>query len=139
MKSMKAIHLVLALSVVLWTGCVDIEVHTTIKNSGAGVQKLTFTTTALLASQIKKQVEKDPFFSKGNVKISDEFKEGDYILYAEIPFQDVKELENEDRQIGLEKSGFITRTYTYTETWKRSSGQLSMLANQARGFVPVTV
>src|SRR3990172_4516935 len=115
MESMKrtfaSILLVLSLS-----GCVDIDLHTRVGQDGSGVQHWQFTTTALLAGQIRQRIERDPLFRKKNAKISEQFKEGDFILTVEIPFGQVLELNANDHQVDFEKTGLFRKTYTYTKT-----------------------
>ncbi len=121
----------------LITGCVEIEVNTKVNESGGGRQTWKFTGTALLSSEIKKQVENNRFFGKSVIR--DEFKEGDYILEAAFNFQDVSELRDADRDVRFESKGWIVKTHTYTEVWKRSGQTTGLLAQHARGVVPVTL
>jgi len=120
-------------------GCVDIQIKTTIRPDGSGSQKWQFTTTALLANQIKGQLDQDSFFSKLRPKITEEFKEGDYILGAEIPFKDVTELQNGRHVFRFEKKGFFKRTYFYTESWEQAVDDRGFLSQKAGGVVPITM
>ena len=122
------------------TSCVDIDVRTKIEAGGGGVQNWQFTTTALLAGKIREQVERDPFFRKKNAKISEQFKEGDFILSVEIPFEEARELNGDDRKVSFESSGLLRRHYKYSETWKRDMNeQARLLWRDAGNFVPVTL
>jgi hypothetical protein len=142
LKEMKRAFVTIFLGMVLLTSssCVDIDIRTRINPDESGVQTWKFRTTALLAGEIKKQVERDTLFQRKGVKISDEFKEGDYILTAEIPFGKVSELSGESHELRFEKSGFLKRTYSYTETWSRQVDTGSRLAWQGAGtFSRVTL
>jgi len=130
------------MALLLWflfvaTGCVDIEVHTKVEENGSGVQTWRFTSTALLASQIKQQIQRNPFFGKGTTK--DQYKEGDYIFENTIPFQDVAELRNFDRDVRFASQGWLIKTHRYTEVWKRSGHVGGFLEENARGIVPITL
>jgi hypothetical protein len=118
-------------------GCVEIEVNTKVDEQGKGRQRWRFTGTALLSTEIKKQVQNNRFFSKS--VIQDQFKDGDYILEATLPFQNISELRNADRDVRFETKGWILKTHTYTEVWKRSGQPLGLLAQHAKGLVPVTL
>ena len=120
-------------------GCVDIQIKTVIYPDGSGSQSWKFTTTALLANQIKQQLDKDSFFRKLRPKITEEFKEGDYILGAEIPFKDVTELQNGRHIFRFEKTGFLKRTYFYTESWEQAVDDRGVLTQNAGGLVPITM
>jgi len=130
---------VFLLLILFLTGCVDIDLKTTIHTDGSGTQTWRFTTTALLASQIKKQIQNDPLFGRNKTRFSDEFKEGDYILSAAIDFKDVSELQARYRNITLDKTGILRKTYTYTETWKQNVDDNGIIARNAGGLVPVTI
>jgi hypothetical protein len=121
----------------LFTGCVEIDVNTIVGEQGSGTQRWRFAGTALLSSEIKKQVQNNPFFR--NAVIKDEFKEGDYILDATLKFQDISELRNADRDVRFASSGWLVKTHTYTEVWKRTGQASGLLAQHARGLVPVTL
>jgi len=118
-------------------GCVDIDIDTKIQENGSGTQTWRFTGTALLASEIKKQIENNPFFGKSITR--DQFKEGDYILESTIPFRDVSELRNVDRDVRFVSQGWLLKTHTYTEVWKSSGEAGGFLAQRVRGIVPVTL
>jgi len=120
-------------------GCVDIQINTIVHPDGSGSQSWKFTTTALLANQIKQQLDKDSFFRKLRPKITEEFKEGDYILGAEIPFKDVTELQNGRHIFRFEKKGIFKRTYFYTESWEQAVDDKGFLSQNAGGLVPVTL
>jgi rRNA maturation endonuclease Nob1 len=125
--------------ILLLIGCVDIEVRTRIEDDGSGKQNWKFVTTALLASELKKQITSDPFFSRhGNFK--DEFKQGDYILSMEIPFDKVEELKSPGHEVRFQRSGFFKTTCMYSETWRRNvQDKQSLLAKRAESIVPVTL
>ncbi len=137
MESMRFMAPVLLLSLLICTGCVEIEVQTVIKENGSGTQRWKFVGTALMASEIKKQVERNNFFGKG--VITDGYKEGDYFLEANLPFRDVNELRDADRDVRFESQGVILKTYNYTEVWKRSGQVTGLLGQHAGGLVPVTM
>lgn len=120
-------------------GCIDIQIKTIVYPDGSGSQSWKFTTTALLANQIKQQLEKDSFFRKLRPKITEEFKEGDYILGADIPFKDVTELQNGRHIFRFEKSGIFKRTYFYTESWEQAVDDRGFLTQNAGGLVPITL
>ena len=107
------------------------------QENGSGVQRWRFTGTALLSTEIKKQVQNNKFFR--NAVIKDQFKEGDYILDATLNFKNVDQLKNADRDVKFESEGWLFKTYSYTEVWKRSGDPAGLLAQHARGVVPVTL
>jgi hypothetical protein len=121
----------------LFTGCVEIEVNTKIKEDGSGTQRWRFSGSALLSSEMKKQVQSNRFFGKSVIR--DLYKEGEYILEADLNFQDASELRDSDRDIRFHTSGLLVKTHTYTEVWKRSGNASGLLAQHARGLVPVTL
>jgi hypothetical protein len=121
----------------LFCGCVEIEVNTRIKQNGSGTQRWRFSGSALLSSEMKKQVKSNRFFGKSAIR--DLYKEGEYILEADVNFQDVSELRDSDRDIRFSSSGLLVKTHTYTEVWKRSGNASGLLAQHARGLVPVTL
>ena len=129
----------LLLLVFFLTGCVDIELKTTVHPDGSGTQSWKFTTTALLAGQVKKQVQSDPFFSKNKTRFLDEFKEGDYILVADVDFKAVGDLQDKYREIHFDKEGLFRSTYTYSETWKQNLDGNGIIARNSGGLVPVTL
>jgi hypothetical protein len=138
MKWMRRLIIPLLAIVVLFSaGCIDIEIHTKVQQDGSGVQTWRFTSTALLASQIKNQIANNPFFAKAITK--DQFKEGDYILESSIPFKDVAELRNLDRDVRYNSQGWFLKTNTYTEVWKSTGKAGGFLAEHAKGFVPITL
>ena len=125
------------LSLLLCCSCVEIEVKTKLNENGSGTQQWKFKGTGILASEIKKQVENNRFF-KGSI-IRDQFKDGDYTLDTEKSFQDVSELRNPDRDIRYVSEGYFIKTHTYTEVWKRTGEPAGLLAQHAKGLVPVTL
>jgi hypothetical protein len=118
-------------------GCIDVEIHTKMQANGSGVQTWRFTGTALLASQIKNQIANNPFFAKAVTK--DQFKEGDYILDSSIPFKDVSELRNVDRDVRFSSEGWFLKSNTYTEVWKSTGKAGGFLSEHAKGLVPITL
>src|SRR5437867_4205149 len=120
-------------------GCVDIEIKTTIQLDGSGKQTWKFTTTALLANRVRDQIERNPFFSRNKANFTDEFKEGDYILQADVEFKKITDLQDRFRDISFEKTGIFQTTYTYTERWKQSFDQGGLIPQQAAGLVPITL
>ena len=127
------------LATLLFLGCVDIDVKTAIHPDGGGKQIWKFTTTALLANRVRDQIERNPFFARNKAKFTDEFKEGDYILQADVEFNKVTDLQDNFRNISFERTGIFQTTYTYTETWKQSFDQGGLIPQQAAGLVPVTL
>ena len=121
----------------LFCGCVEIEVNTKIKQDGSGTQRWRFSGSALLSSEMKKQVQSNRFFGKSVIR--DLYKEGEYILEADVNFNDVSELRDSDRDIRFSSSGLLVKTHTYSEVWKRSGNASGLLARHARGLVPVTL
>jgi hypothetical protein len=121
----------------LCAGCIDIEINTKIKEDGSGTQVWKFIGSALLASDIKKQVERNRFFGKSITR--DQYKEGDYILESTLNFRDISELRNVDRDVHFSTQGWLMKTHTYTEVWKRSGEAAGLLAQHAGGLVPVTL
>ena len=121
----------------LCCGCVEIEVNTRIKENGSGTQRWRFSGSALLSAEMKKQVQSNRFFGKSVIR--DLYKEGEYILEADVNFQDVSELRDSDRDIRFNSNGLLVKTHTYTEVWKRSGNASGLLAQHARGLVPVTL
>jgi hypothetical protein len=136
MRRLPAIPSVFVLLISL-VGCVEIEVNTKVDQKGSGVQRWKFSGSALLSSEMKKQVENNRFFSKWTIQ--DQFKEGDYILEAALKFKDIGDLRNVDRDVRFESNGWILKTHTYTEVWKRSGQPSGLLAQHAKGLVPVTL
>lgn len=125
--------------VIVSTGCVDIQVKTRIDSDGSGTQYWKFVTTALLAGELKKQIESDSFFSKHG-KFKDEFNEGDYILTMEVPFDKVEELKASGRDVKFTSTGFLRSTFSYKEIWNRNlQDPSSILTKRAESIVPVTM
>lgn len=117
-------------------GCLEIDVHTKMESDGSGKQVWKLTTSALLAQEAKRRLESHPFFRDNHARIWDEFREGDYILFAEFQFDDVNTVQNDDMEIRFEKSGWLKQTFSYTETWKRSFSESGLLTKQAGGLIP---
>jgi hypothetical protein len=133
----RLITLLLIAFALLSAGCIDIEIHTKMQADGSGVQTWKFTATALLASQIKNQITNNPFFAKAITR--DQYKEGDYIVESSIPFKDVSELRNVDRDVRFRSEGWFLKTNIYTEVWKSSGKAGGFLSEHAKGLVPITL
>ena len=130
---------VACLLLVLITGCVEVEVHTKMDRSGSGVQTWHFQTTALLAGEIQKQLENDPFFKKGR-KLLEEFKDGDFIMVLEYPFRKVNDLAFKGRDIHFDREGMFRVHCTYTEVWDKDFGNISgALAEKTGNMIPLTL
>ncbi len=123
----------------LMTGCVDLEVRTEFKSNGSGVQVWRFTSSALIAAQVKKFVDSHPLLKNGK-RLWDEYRKGEYLLGLELPFSKVAELQDDSREISFEKKGWFKQTCTYTEIWKEKlSGSAGPLAEQTGNLLPVKV
>jgi hypothetical protein len=120
------------------TGCVDIGIKTRLNADGSGVQIWSFSGSALIAGEIKKQIETDPLLKKGK-RIADQYKNGEYSSGVEIVFENVSELEDEGRKIQFEKKGWIRQTCTYTETWDDQKGRIPSIMKGAGGIVPLRI
>lgn len=133
------IALLIPLLCCLLAACVDVEVRTTVHKGGSGLQKWSFSTTALLAGEIKKQVQNDPLLKNGRIT-ADDFKEGNYHLQVEIPFETVRSLKQPGHEIALEQSGLFRKRMVYRESWTsqvlRGS---SLLGTRAQGVLPINV
>lgn len=137
-NNMKRLFLLLML-ICFAAGCVEIEVHTKMDRSGKGVQTWHFQTTALLAGEIQKAIENDPFFKKGK-KVLEEFKEGDFITVLEYPFTKVNELAYKGRDIQFDRRGWVRVHCTYTEVWDKHFGDVSReLAKHGGSMIPLTL
>ncbi|HSE42207.1 MAG TPA: hypothetical protein VLH08_15695 [Acidobacteriota bacterium] len=131
--------LIIAILVLFTSGCVDLQVETNFKSDGSGIQVWHFTSSALMASQIKKYVDSHPLLKQGK-KILDEYRKGEYWLALEIPFSKVSELQDESREIRFQKKGLFRRTYTYSEFWKKQlGGNAGPIAEKAGEILPVKV
>jgi hypothetical protein len=120
-------------------GCVEVEVHTKMDRRGQGVQTWHFETTALMAGEIQKKIENDPFFRKGK-KLLEEFKDGDFIMVLEYPFKKVNELSYKGRDIQWTCSGWFRKKCTYTEVWDKELGDVTgPLARGAGDMIPLTL
>jgi hypothetical protein len=136
---MKRLSILFLLPAIFLAGCVDIQVKTRLNSDGSGTQYWKFITTALLASDLKKQIESDSFFSKHG-KLKDEFKEGDYILTTEVPFDSVDQLKASGRDVQFSKTGFLRSTCAYKEVWNRTlEDPNSIFTKRAQSIVPVTI
>jgi hypothetical protein len=131
--------LIIVIFLLFTVGCVDLQVETNFKSNGSGVQIWHFTSSALMAGQIKKYVDSHPLLKHGK-KILDEYKKGEYWLALEIPFSKVNELQDESREIRFQKKGLFRRTYTYSEFWKKQlGGTAGPIAEKAGEILPVKV
>lgn len=141
MKAMKRVYRVcLVVLILALTGCVDIDIHTKINQDGTGVQRWSFHTSALIADKIKKEIQNDPYFQKLPGTVQEEFKDGDYLLTWEAPFQNVAELEGGWHAVHFEKHGVFRKRYSYSEVWTLKSGtRLDEINKKWGGLVPLTV
>ena len=123
----------------LLAGCMEVEINTKLNRNGEGVQTWHFSTTALMAGELQKQIESDPFFKKGK-KILEEFKEGDFLIALEYPFRKVNELAYKGRDIRFERSGWFRKKCVYTEVWNKEFGEISgPLAQKTGNMIPLTL
>jgi hypothetical protein len=121
----------------LMTGCVDLEVRTEFQPDGSGVQVWRFTSSALIAAQVKKFVDSYPLLKNG-VRIWDEYRKGEYLLGVKIPFKKVQELQDNGREVHFETKGWLRKTCTYTEIWKDTvTNRQTPFAEQAGNLIPV--
>ena len=119
-------------------GCVDVDIKTEIHSDGSGVQGWRFTTTALLAGKLKEQLKKDPFLGAHMNGMSEEVRQGDYILTLTIPFHSVAEIQDRGRDVRFENEGWLRRTYTYSETWHLpAASNLSLLSHGLGAIMPL--
>lgn len=98
------------------TACVDISVSTKLQPDGSGIQKWRFSSTAVLASKVRNQVMQ--LFQGKEVKCTDQFQQGDFVLQCEMSFHDVKQLQDRFHRTELTRSGFWVRHFRYSETWQ---------------------
>ncbi|HET6267586.1 MAG TPA: zinc ribbon domain-containing protein [Acidobacteriota bacterium] len=139
MNEMRKILLTVLIALFL-CGCVDIDVRTTLQRGGGGIQKWRLTTTALLASRLKEQLQKNPYFRDRMDNLKEEFNQGSYTLSFQMHFARVSELESPGRQVQFERSGLFRRNYTYTETWKIPQDKSSnWLGGESVTLVPSTL
>jgi hypothetical protein len=128
---------IIPLFLLLMTGCVDIEVRTEFQADGSGVQVWRFTSSALLATQVKKFVDAYPLLKNG-VRIWDEYRKGEYLLGVKLPFKKVQELQDNGRLVKFETKGWIRKSCTYTETWQDTvTNRQGPFAEQAGNLIPV--
>jgi hypothetical protein len=133
-------RLCFAILILTLAGCVDIDIRTKINRDGGGVQRWGFTTSALIGDKIKKEILNDPYFQKLPGKIQEEYKEGDYILTWQAPFQNVSELERGWHAVHFEKRGVFRNVYSYSEVWELKSGtRLDEINKKWGALVPLTV
>jgi hypothetical protein len=131
------LHKIIPLLLLLMTGCVDIEVRTEFQADGSGVQVWRFTSSALIAAQVKKFVDSYPLLKNG-VRIWDEYRKGEYLLGVKLPFKKVQELQDNGRQVRFETKGWLLKTCTYTETWQDTvTNRQGPFAEQAGNLIPV--
>jgi zinc-ribbon domain len=139
MNAMRQILFVILVALLL-SGCVDIDVRTTIHRDGGGIQKWRLTTTALLAGKLKEQLRKNPFFRDRMDDLKEEFNQGSYTLSFQMNFSRVSELDTPGRQVQFERSGWIKRSYSYTEVWKIPQDRSSnWLGGESVTLVPSTL
>lgn len=123
----------------LMTGCVDLEVRTEFKPNGSGVQVWRFTSSALIAAQVKKFVDSHPLLKNGK-RLWDEYRKGEYLLGLELPFNTATELQDDTREVRFETKGWLKQTCSYTEIWKENpSGSSGLFAEQTGALLPVKV
>ncbi len=130
---------VIIISLLLTAACVDLQVETKFKSNGSGVQVWHFTSSALMAGEIKKYVDSHPLLKHGK-KLLDEYKKGEYWLSLEIPFEKVTELQADSREIRFQTKGWFKKTSTYSEFWKKQlGGSFGPLAEKTGAILPVKV
>ena len=67
-------------------------------------------------------------------------KEGEYWLAQEIPFQKVSELQDDGHEVRFQTKGWLRRTSTYSEFWKKKlSGRAGPIAEKAGNILPIKV
>jgi hypothetical protein len=92
-----------------------------------------------MAGQIKKYVDSIPLLRQGK-KILDEYKNGEYWLAVEVPFEKASELQDETHEVRFQTKGLFRRTSTYSEFWKKQlSGKAGPIAEKAGEILPVKV
>ena len=128
---------IIPLLLLLMTGCVDLEVRTEFQPDGSGVQVWRFTSSALVAAQVKNFVDSYPLLKNG-VRVWDEYRKGEYLLGVKLPFKKVQELQDNGREVRFETKGWLRKTCTYTETWKDTvTNRQGPFAEQAGNLIPV--
>lgn len=128
---------IIPLLLLLMTGCVDLEVRTEFQPDGSGVQVWRFTSSALVAAQVKKFVDSYPLLKNG-VRVWDEYRKGEYLLGVKLPFKKVQELQDNGREVRFETKGWLRKTCTYTESWKDTvTNRQGPFAEQAGNLIPV--
>ena len=133
------LRIILPILLLFAIGCVNLEVETKFKSDGSGVQIWHFTSSALMAGQIKEYVDSHPLLKHGK-RILDEYKEGEYWLAQEIPFQKVSELQDEGHEVRFQTKGWLRRTSTYSEFWKKKlGGRAGPIAEKAGNILPIKV
>ena len=95
------------------SGCIEVDVQTTFDPSGSGTQAWRFTSTSLMAGQLRKQVNSQFHFQQ----LTEEFHEGDFILIGVNKFQSPNQLNDRFHKITWHKSGLWKESYVYSETW----------------------
>ncbi len=131
--------ILILLTTLTLSACVEVEVRTKIHSDGTGVQQWTITTSALLASKIRKQIKEGPLFKGLKVEFSEEYKEGDFILRTRIPFQNVSQLKNEYYEVHWEKNGFFRTEYTYREIWKAAGKDRKLFEDPESAIGPESI
>jgi hypothetical protein len=128
---------IIPLLLLVMTGCVDLEVRTEFQADGSGVQVWRFTSSALLATQVKKFVDSYPLLKNG-VRIWDEYRKGEYLLGVKLPFKKVQELQDNGRHVQFVTKGWLQKSCTYTETWEDTvTNRQGPFAEQAGNLIPV--
>jgi zinc-ribbon domain len=129
--------ILLLLITIVHSACIEVDIQTKIRPDGSGTQSWTFTTTALLGSKVRDEVQNGPLFKGLNLKFTEEYREGDFILKTQIPFQKVNQLKNQYFESQLEEKGFFKTTYNYREIWKPlAANTRSLFPNSMEGLGP---
>jgi zinc ribbon protein len=111
---MKKYHFVsVILGILFLSGCIDVDVQTTFNPGGGGTQAWRFTSTSLMAGQLRKQVNSQFHFQE----LKEDFQEGDFILTGVNKFQSPDQLNNRFHRVTWQKSGLWKQAYIYTDTW----------------------
>ena len=101
------------LTFALLCGCVDVDIQTTFDPGGGGRQAWRFTSTSLMAGQLRKQVSSQFHFQE----LNEEFHEGDFILTGVNKFQSPDQLNDRFHHVTWRKSGLWKQSYVFSDTW----------------------